>query len=199
MNYKGSLSAVMMAITLSACALTTDRIDIQYRPTEGVSPVPGAGRITVAVQVTDQRQDKTKIGSKKNGYGVEMAPILATEDVATTIQNAISRELRARGFQLGSKATVQVSVAVARFANDFKNGFLAGDAVADLIMGVSVASSYGKPLYSRQIVAQGVEPNVQLATGENAKLALDRALQKGIASLFEDNAFIQALLGGPSS
>ena len=74
-------------------------------------------------------------------------------------------------------------------------GFVAGDAVAELIMSVSIKSSTGAALYSRQIVSQGVEQNVQLASGENAKLALERALSNAIRVLFEDQRFIGALVG----
>ena len=188
------LSATIAALTLSACALTTDRIDLQYSPQSNVGVIPGARNIVVVVRVTDQRQDKSKIGSKKNGYGMELAPILPAEDVALTIQTAMTRELRASGFQLGSNGMVEVSAEITRFANDFKMGLFAGDAVADLIMGVSVRSPRRNQIYSRQILSQGVEPNIQIATGDNAKLALDRALQNAMQLLFEDQSFISALL-----
>lgn len=54
------------------------------------------------MQVADQRLDKSKVSSKKNGYGMEMAPITAAEDVAVTVRKAIEQELQARGFALGS-------------------------------------------------------------------------------------------------
>lgn len=187
-------SLVALAI-LSGCALSTDRIELQYNQQQGVSQIPGANNVTVSVQVTDQRQDKSKVGSKKNGYGMEMAPILATEEVSVTIRRAIEQELHARGFQLGSDAAlVQIATDLTRFYNDHKMGFFAGDAVADLNMSVVVKSKKGALLFSRQIIAQGIEPNTQLATGENAKLALNRALENGIKYLFEDQTFLSALV-----
>ena len=57
------------------------------------------------MQVNDQRQDKSnKVSSKKNGYGMEMAPILANEDVTVTIRRAIEQELQSRGFSIGNEA-----------------------------------------------------------------------------------------------
>jgi len=121
---------------------------------------------------------------------MEMAPIIATEDVAVTIRRAIEQELQARGFKINTDALVQISADLIRFYNDHKVGFLSGDAVADLNMAVTVKSKEGGQLYSRQIIAQGLEPNTQLMTGDNAKLALDRALENGMKILFEDQEFL---------
>lgn len=135
------------------------------------------------------------MSSKKNGFGMEMAPIIATEDVAITVRKAIEQELRTRGFQLGSDAAlVQISADLTRFYNDHKTGFFAGDAVADLNMSIAVKSKKGDLLYTRQVIAQGIEPNTQLMSGENARLALNRALENGMKYLFNDQAFLSALV-----
>lgn len=189
------IASCMAVLTLSGCALTTDRIELQYNRQQGVSQIPGANSVSVNVQVVDQRQDKSKVSSKKNGFGMETAPILATEDVAITVRRAIEQELRTRGFQLGSDtALIQIASDLTRFYNDHKTGFFAGDAVADLNMSVTVKSKKGDLLYTRQVIAQGIEANTQLMTGENAKLALNRALENGMKSLFEDQAFLTALV-----
>ena len=189
--------------SLSGCALTTEQIELNYTQQAGVAKVAGAENVSVNVQVADQRLDKSKVSSKKNGFGMEMAPITAAEDVAVTVRKAIEKELQARGFQLGSDAAlVKVAADITRFYNDHKMGFFAGDAVADLNLSVTVKSKSGALLYAKQIIAQGKEANTQLATGNNAKLALDRALENGMKMLFEDPAFLSALLaasGSPSA
>jgi uncharacterized lipoprotein len=200
MNTHSSTVGVLLAIALlSGCALTTDRIEIQYTQQQGVAQIPDASTVTVAVEVVDQRQDKSKVSSKKNGFGMELAPIVATEEVSITVRRAIEKELQARGFQLASQAdVVQVAADLTRFYNDHKVGFFAGDAVADLNLSVTVRSKTAGIVYSRQIAAQGVEPNTQLMSGENARLALNRALENGIKILFEDRSFISALLAAKS-
>lgn len=195
-----AIASCVAVITLSGCALTTDRVDLKYNPQQGVAQIPGANNVTVNVQVADQRQDKNKVSSKKNGFGMEMAPILASEDVAVTVRKAIEQELRARGFQLGSdSALVQIAADLTRFYNDHKMGFFAGDAVADLNMSVTVKSRKGDLLYTRQVIAQGIEPNTQIMSGENARLALNRALENGMKSLFDDQVFLAALVASSAS
>jgi len=190
------VAALSAGLLLGGCALTTDRIDLSYSVPAGVAPVNGASAITVAVEVSDQRADKTKVSSKKNGFGMEMAPILANEDVALTVRRAIEQNLSARGFRTGAAgASVKVDAGLTRFYNDHKLGFFAGDAVAELNMNVSVRGRDGSVIYARQVVAQGTEPNTQLATGENARLALNRALESGMKQLFEDRVFLDALTG----
>ena len=203
MQTKALAFACCVAVAgLSGCALTTEQIQLDYAQQTGVAKIAGADKIAVNVQVADQRLDKSKISSKKNGYGMEMAPITAAEDVAVTIRKAIEQELQARGFQLGSEsALVKVAADVTRFYNDHKMGFFSGDAVADLNMSVTVKSAQGSLLYAKQIAAQGKEANTQLASGKNAKLALDRALENGMKMLFDDPAFVSALMAasGPAS
>lgn len=201
MNRKSLTFACCVAIaSLSGCALTTEQIELNYTQQAGISKVAGADNVSVSVQVTDQRLDNNKVSSKKNGFGMEMAPITAVEDVAVTVRKAFEKELQTRGFQLGSDAAlVKITAGVTRFYNDHKMGFFAGDAVADLNMSVAVNSRSGQQLFSKQIVAQGKEANTQLATGNNAKLALERALQNGMKTLFEDQAFMSVLLAAPGS
>lgn len=186
--------------SLSGCALTTEQVELNYTQQTGVSRLAGADAVSVNVQVTDQRLDKSKVSSKKNGYGMEMAPITAAEDVAVTVRKAIEKELQARGFQLGSDAAlVRIAADLTRFYNDHKMGFFAGDAVADLNMSVIVKSKSGALLFSKQIIAQGMEKNTQLASGNNAKIALERALESGMKTLFDDQAFLSALLASSGS
>lgn len=127
-----------------------------------------------------------------------MAPFLAREEVTVTIRKAIEQELRARGFHLDSDtALVQINADLTRFYNELKTGFLSGDAVADLNMSVTVKSKSGDLLYTRQVVAQGIEPNIQMGSANNVSLALNRALETGMQSLFEDRTFLAALIQQP--
>ena len=195
-----ALAICVIVIIVSGCALTTDRVSIQYNPQQGIAKIPGANNVSVSVQVDDQRQEKEKVSSKKNSYGKEMAPIVATEDIAVTFRRAIEQELQARGFQIDSDmAQVLIAAVLTRFYNDHKMGFFSGDAVADLNISVNINSRKGELLYTRQVNAQGIEPNTQLASGENARLALNRALENGMKSLFEDQAFLAALINSSAS
>lgn len=145
--------------------------------------------------VNDNRMEKVKVSSKKNGYGMEMAQIIPVEDVSTTFKKAIECELKSRGFSLGNnESLVNIDADLTKFYSDFKMGFFSGDAIAELNMGVTIKNKQGDLLFTRQIVAQGIEPNIQITGGENARLALEKALTEGMQKLFADKSFISALL-----
>ena len=204
MKIRGFLSAgaATAALFLCGCALTTERISLQYTPSSSVAQVPGANSISVNVKVLDQRQDKSRVSVKKNGFGMEMAPILANEDPSVTIRRAIEQELTARGFRLSpNTASIQISCDLTRFYNDHKTGFFAGDAVAELNMQVMVLAKDGRQLFTRSLAAQGIEPNTQLMNGNNAMIALNLALSNGMKALFQDQAFLASLAssGTPSA
>ena len=191
------LVAFVAVISLSGCALTTDRIQLQYTPQSSVTPISKAQNVAVNVQVTDQRQDKSKVSAKKNGFGQEKAPIVAAEEVAVTLRKAIEQELQARGFQPGSEAApVRVDASLTRFYNDYKVSLsgVSNEAIADFSMSITVRSKAGESRYTRQLTAQGIEPKVMNMAGDNAKLALERALANGMKLLFDDPAFLAALL-----
>lgn len=119
--------------SLAGCAFTKEEIELHYNQPAGVSHIAGASQVAVNVQVTDQRPDRSKVSSKKNVYGMELAAITAAEDVAITIRKAIEQELQARGFQLGSDtAHVTLATELTRLYNNFNPGFFLGDAVAEL-------------------------------------------------------------------
>jgi uncharacterized lipoprotein YajG len=186
------LCIIVIGSLASGCALTVDRVQLDYVPQVGVQLIDSDGAITVAVAVDDVRSRKDRVSSKKNGYGMEMAAIESISDVAELVRQAVSTELAARGFQVAESREV-VKVEVQKFYCDFKIGFFAGDAVAEVTLNAQVQRPDGLIAYSRVIAGEGLEPNIQLCNGTNAKAALDRALQDAMTKLFGDPAFLEAV------
>jgi len=140
----------------------------------------------------DIRADRSRVGSKKNGCGTEMAPIVAENNVPAMFSKAIEAELVGRGFVLGT-GSARLLVELQKFYNDFKSGFWSGTAVAELLMNVQVKDSRGNILFARIVTGNGSLPRIQLTSGENAKVALEEALKDGLANLFNDRDCIDAI------
>jgi uncharacterized lipoprotein len=158
------LGAVVMFIGVaSGCALTTEHIHLAYQPQTGVSPLKGADATTVQVNVKDERTS-TDIAHKVNGYNVEMAPIIADNDIPELIKNSIDAELTDRGFKLGD-SKVLVVAELQNFRNHFQVGFFSGTATADLAMNVKVAGPDRQIIYDEHFIAQGVNPGIQCPPG----------------------------------
>jgi uncharacterized lipoprotein YajG len=190
------LAALAIVSLCSGCALTTATIDVPYQSAStSVAAVPGASNVPIDVATTDGRTTyRDRVGSKKNGYGIEMAAIIASNDPPTSISNAFRQELSARGFKIGSSQGADVQVAMVRFYNDFKNGFFSGDAVATVAFNVKIVSPGGSIVFTKYYEGTGTEPNIQLAGGDNARAALIKAFTASVNNVMSDPDFINALL-----
>lgn len=184
----------LLALLVAGCALTEDSIEVRYGAVRGTAPVAGASAVAITVAGRDGRtQHRDRVSVKKNGYGMEMARIVASNDVVRETERAIAGELTARGFrEPGDDARIEVEVI--RFYNDFKIGFWSGAAEAEIIAQIRVTGRDGAIAYTRTYSMQHrVEP-VFLANGENAALALQGALQRLVQSVMDDPALIAALV-----
>lgn len=192
-----TLRFVAVALTLvlvSGCALTVDEIDVPYERQNILVVVPNANAVKVSVVGADQRiKYRDRVSVKKNGYGMEMAPIVATNDLARTFQSAVEYELKNAGFEINSGGKV-IDLGLSRFYNDFKMGFFAGDAVADGIVHLSVKDGNGNIVYSNAYEGTFKVNNIQLAMGHNAREALIGAMADIIAKIAQDRELHFALL-----
>ena len=190
---------LILASVVSGCALTTEPIDIPYTPSAARAPAPGATAVTVAVSASDARTSyRDRVSSKKNGFGMEMAPIVATNDIVQTVRAAVAQELHAEGFAIGP-GSLELAVEVVKFYNDFKTGVFAGDAVADVTLNLKVLRPDRSVVFAKLYTGEGKEENIQLATGENARLALIRALGNAVQNLVGDAELTAALTGDRTS
>lgn len=178
---------------LSGCALTKDHITLDYIPQSNVESIKGSEKVNIKLNVTDARTMRDKVSYKKNAYGMEMAEIISDSDIIELINKSIKTELQNRGFMVDT-GDIEVNIELIKFYNDFKSGFFAGDASAEAIMGVQVKQKNGNIPYNKTITGSYVEQDIQLASGNNAKKALDGALKDAIPKLMNDQKFIIALM-----
>lgn len=185
---------LILAGSVSACALTEDTVSLQYQPMPNVTEVPGAKQAGIVVSVADVRTAHgDRVSTKKNGYGMEMAAIRSDRDVPTLVKEAIETELKARGFRVG-EGPAQAKGSLLRFYNDFKIGFFSGDAVAEVAFNIQVVGANGAILFSKPINSSGKAADILLANGSNAKEALENGLRTAVANLMNDPEFIAAVL-----
>lgn len=190
---KALTSATLLAVAaLCGCAMTPERIQLDYSPAPGTAALPAAAGLPVLVRVADRRLDKSRVGTKRNAHDLPLAPIYA-DDVAGTLQRAVEAELQARGFAApGPAGTVHVQLELDNFMSRFKMWTVSADVMADVSFAVSVPAAGGG--YARRIAGQSVKTGLPLITAERAREALDLALRDAVSRLFADPAFTAALL-----
>jgi len=190
------LLALLMIFALAGCAVNVDKIDVPYQGKANITVVDGADNVSLNVMNEDKRTVfKDRVGVKKNGYGMEMAAIVPNNDISKTFADAISTELCNVGFKIGPDGKT-VKVELVRFYNDFKIGFWAGDAVADGLINIQVLNQKGDVIYTHSYEGGAIEPNIMLASGENAKAALMKAMADIVAKVVQDKDLHAALLKG---
>jgi len=188
------MTTILFAFLTTGCALTQGHVNINYQPRshDALEPVASAETPPVQVAVVDQRVSKDNVGHKSNGYGMEMAPITADNDVNEALRSAIASELQARGFKVGD-AGPNVTATLSKFENRFINGFWSGTAQGELVMNVVVTRPDKTLAYTKLIDAEGINKGIQIASAANAQIALNQALQEAVSQLFDDEGFLMAL------
>ncbi len=107
------------------------------------------------------------------------------------MKTAFETELHNRGFTDGVGGDL-VTVRLADFQNQFTVGFFSGDASATIGMDVAVKRPDGSVAYSRYVTGESKDW-VELAGEGNAERMLNGAMRDGVAKVFSDIAFIEAL------
>jgi uncharacterized lipoprotein len=189
--------ALLLALLLPACALQPDHIEVRHQPQVMPAAMPGAELIALSVVTQDNRQIRDRVGNKVNGYGMEMAPIIATNDVVAELRQAIVRELEARGFRTNG-TDGRVEIEVLRFLNRFLVGFWTGTAQGELTANVRVLSPGGQILFTKNYTVEAQNPGIMLASGENAQIALEEGLRRLVRAIGDDQDLLRVLgaLGG---
>ncbi len=186
--------ALALAGVLAGCAVTEDTVSVPYK-ISSATPIAGAETIRVTVTAADARTtNRGRISTKINGYGMEMAAIRSNEDVADVVKAALSDELKARGYSL-VQGGVRINAAVDTFYNEFKVGILAGHALGEVKLTVTVVDTNGRQRFERQFTGHG-DKTVQLASGSNAAASLSEALGHALNALLADPDFVHALADG---
>lgn len=192
---KQLIVALALAASVSGCALTEDAIPVNYSAPANISVVPGANTVTLDVSSRDGRvSNRDRVSTKKNGYGMEMARIIASNDVVLEVGKAVRSELASLGFAIG-KGGLDVAVETTTFYNDFKPGFFTADAVAEVAFTLTAKQPDGKLVYSRSYKAVGMNKEVALMMGSSAAPALTEALTNAVQQVVTDAELHRALVG----
>lgn len=185
------IALIMLSCLLTGCAFTRDYVGIEYKPYSMPQRIVGAENVEVSVNVNEVRV-KENIGYKVNGYGMEMANIMANNDVAEVFKNAIIWELQQRGFIITYDGS-NLNIELCKFFNDFKPGLFSGSAKSETFLNI-ILKKNGMVVYAKTISGFGKEETCFLAGGKNASLALERSLYHAVQKLMNDPDFILALL-----
>jgi uncharacterized lipoprotein YajG len=195
---RGAMVAVLAvaAMGMGGCAFNPATRHIDYQTSTGATRVANAENIAVSVTTIDSRADK-KIGQRRNTYGMNLAKISSDEPVEKTVNNAIEKELQARGFRIDDNSKLKVTADVTDFFSHTELG-LAVKNNAKINLSVVVQDD-GKTLYEKQVASKGQTKSYIGQKIGDIKESLEIALSNEMTNLFDDKDFIAAITPAPAA
>lgn len=119
------LALAAVVALLQGCAFTPSKLEVQATaatrvagPLTEVQPVKFR-----ATQLEDARQDKARIGWKKNGYGQNTADITTSQPVEQIVGSTIDKALTDSRHSVGDDGAIQIIGTVDRFWFDMDVNF----------------------------------------------------------------------------
>jgi uncharacterized lipoprotein YajG len=193
--YSARISALLllMITAVGGCLMAPLSVPITYQPASNVQPVPGASSVHVHVVGEDQRANTNSVGQ------YDQQNVVTSNNVGDTARDAVQSELRARGFVIDNgPASTEVRVQVVKLNGHFFSTLFYSSYTAELSMHVEVERPGKVIVYSQSFdTTETTHPAVFGSVSKDFGDALSGALEQGVAKLFDDPAFMAALLAKP--
>jgi uncharacterized lipoprotein YajG len=125
MNTKKILAMAAALALLQGCAFTPSQLEVQATPDARVAgPLTEVKPVKFqATKLDDARQDKARIGWKKNGYGQNTADITTVKPVDQIVELTIDKALTDSKHSIGDDGVIQIMGTVDRFWFDMDVNF----------------------------------------------------------------------------
>jgi uncharacterized lipoprotein YajG len=184
---------LLMITAVGGCLMSPMSVPITYQPESNVTPVPGASSVHVHVVGEDQRANTNSVGQ------YDQQSVVTSNNVGDTARDAVQSELQARGFVIDNgPASAEVRVQVLRLNGHFISSLFYSSYTAELEMHVEVQRPGNVIAYSQNFDETATtHPAVFGSVSKDFGDALSGALEQGVAKLFDDPAFINALVAKP--
>lgn len=108
---------VIAILLIQACAYKDSTLKVNHDANEKFrGPIAESAPLSfIAASISDEREDKARIGWKKNGFGSNTADITTEEPVETIVTNAITTGLLSNDHKVTNDGLVKVEGKVNRF------------------------------------------------------------------------------------
>jgi uncharacterized lipoprotein YajG len=126
MKIQHKVLALAAAIALlQGCAFTPSKLEVQATPeTRVAGPLSSVQPVMFrATQLEDARQDKARIGWKKNGFGQNTADITTSQPVDQIVESTIDKAIVDSRHSVGDAGVIQITGTVDRFWFDMDVNF----------------------------------------------------------------------------
>lgn len=188
------LAAILFG--LQGCALTDAELDISHDPNvvnEG--PISEAeSRVVMVTGLEDAREDKARIGYKKNGFGQNTADITTLEPVTDIIQQAFDHAIVSNGHTIGPDG-ILVSGKVNQFWMDVDINFSHIEIICNIETDLLFKDATLDAVFYTNTYRGSYREKKQMGTESNYESVIEGALQALIDEITFDEGLAEALTG----
>lgn len=182
-------AACLLAAGVSGCAFT--QVNIRPPAPEELIPTSVVGRaraVSVDVPFDDQRLDRSRCGTQKNGYNTETAPVVCQVPPETWLASALMQGLERSGFHAVANspwgpATVRIHGELQQFFVEPKLNVFTFEPEADIAVRLVVTSASGLNA-ERRFYFKGVKPAL-LGTEDQFQAASRMATQAAVQAMVQ--------------
>lgn len=187
-------AVIGVSFLLHGCALTDAALEVGPDATLiGPGPLSEVGEMRFSMgEVQDEREDKERVGYKKNGFGQNMGSITTAKPVPVVVGDAIEAAMAANGHTRG-EGDVSINGAVNSFwmETDINFSNIELSCTINVDLGFADAAS-GDEIYSSSYSASYSDKK-QLATESNFQEIINGALQALADEVVFDAELAEAL------
>jgi uncharacterized lipoprotein YajG len=192
--FKKLLIIAGIGLVLQGCALTDATLDVGADATAvNQGPLSEAGALSFVVnEFEDAREDKERVGYKKNGFGQNMGDITTAQPVATIVSDAISAAALANGHRLGESG-IAVDGVVSEFWVETDINFSNIEMICSIAADMKFTDSETNNLIYSGNYAASYSDKKQMGTEKNFAEIIDGAIQALIDEVVFDEELTEAL------
>ena len=186
--------AIGVSFLLHGCALTDAALDVGPDATLiGPGPLSEVGELSFSMgDMQDMREDKERVGYKKNGFGQNMGSITTAEPVPTVVGDAIAAAMVANGHSPGDGG-VSINGAVTNFWMETDINFTNIEMSCNINVDLGFAdANSGEEIYSSDYSASYSDKK-QMGTEGNFQEIINGALQALADEIVFDAELAEAL------
>jgi uncharacterized lipoprotein YajG len=195
MNNPTAVAFAAIVALLQGCAFTPSQLDVHANAaTQVAGPLAEVKPVRFSTpQLQDARQDKARIGWKKNGYGQNTADITTTQPVNQIVEATINKALVDAHQTVGDNGAIQIIGTVDRFWFDVDTNFWTVKFIGDIECTLDFVDAQTKQSIYRSKYAGSYTEVKAGGLEQTWTEVMDKALDKLIEDIVLDEELATAL------
>jgi len=195
MNMPKVLAFASIVALLQGCAFTPSTLDVRPNAdTQIAGPLTDVKTLSFrAPQLEDARQDKARIGWKKNGYGQNTADITTTQPVDQIVEATLTKAIADSRQTLSDSGSIEIVGTVDRFWFDMDMNFWTVKFIGDVECTLDFVDAQTKQSIYKSKYAGSYTEQKAGGLDKSWTIVMDKALDKLIEDIVLDDELATAL------